>query len=108
MNIRIKKILFYQENTKLVFRKWLDSLNKNESIKVDNRLYRLLLGNFGDYKALGKELYELRINHLRVYFSIIDSEIVLLLGGGNKNTKKGQTRDIEKAREHLERFKQNG
>ena len=63
------------------------------------RLGRVQLGNFGDYKSLGDEVYELRIHFgpgYGVYFGIDGRNIVLLLLGGSKRT---QQRDIQKARE---------
>jgi putative addiction module killer protein len=66
---------------------------------------RVLLGNLGDYKSLGDGLYELRFNEgIRVYFSQIGQ--TLLLTGGNKNTKRDQSADIEKARGYLRNYRE--
>jgi putative addiction module killer protein len=62
-------------------------------------------GNFGDCKALGQGLYELRIDWepgFRVYYAIIGQARVLLLCGGDKRT---QPADIAKAHEYLTDYK---
>lgn len=58
-------------------------------------------GNFGDWKSLGGQLREHRIHAeggLRIYYSIQNDEIVLLLISGVKSS---QDRDIRIARERL-------
>ncbi len=68
--------------------------------RIDARLDRVRLGNFGDHKALGEGLFELRIHGgsgYRIYFATDREAIVLLLCGGGKNTQK---RDIAKAKRY--------
>ncbi len=63
------------------------------------RLLRLENGNFGDHKAVGEGVFELRIDcgpGYRVYFGLDGSEIVVLLGGGDKGS---QEADIRAAKE---------
>lgn len=58
------------------------------------------MGNLGDYRSVGKGVFELRIDYgsgYRVYFGQIGSTIVLLLLGGDKST---QERDIRQAKEY--------
>jgi len=44
------------------FTEWLHSLkNSTTRNRVLKRLERLYLGNFGDYKALGEGIYEMRL-----------------------------------------------
>lgn len=60
---------------------------------------RLQAGNFGDVKAVGEGVRELRINHgpgYRVYFVQRGDVLVILLCGGDKRT---QIRDIATARQ---------
>ena len=67
--------------------------------RVQMRIRRLSLGNFGDVKPVGEGVSELRIDYgpgYRVYFQQQGSRLVLLLAGGNKRT---QQADIEKARQ---------
>jgi putative addiction module killer protein len=64
------------------------------------RINRLRLGSFGDYKAVGDGVCELRIDYgpgYRVYFGRHGTEIVILLIGGDKRS---QDRDIETAKEY--------
>ncbi len=83
------------------FKKWLHKdvrakanvLNRITMIQVD--------GNFGDHRNLGGGLHELRIftgQGYRVYHTIRNKQVVLLLAGGIKNT---QQADIEKAKKIL-------
>lgn len=66
------------------------------------RIDRIQNGNFGDFKSLGDNLFELRFffgGGLRVYYTIRNHQIVLLLCGGSKSK---QSRDIEKARQMIQ------
>ena len=84
---------------KVPFSEWLDSLRDLKAkFKIDRRLDRVRTGNFGDYRAVGEGVYELRINYrpgYRVYFGQVEETIVLLLIGGDKST---QEQDIRKAK----------
>jgi putative addiction module killer protein len=56
------------------------------------------LGNFGDSKSVGGGVEELRIDFgpgYRVYFGRDGQSVVILLGGGSKQT---QSKDIQRAR----------
>ena len=84
------------------FAAWLENLKSRElRNRVLARLSRVENGNFGDAKSLGSGLSELRFffgSGLRVYFTIREGRIVLLLTGGDKST---QERDIERAKKIL-------
>jgi len=84
---------------KVPFSEWLDSLRDLKAkFKIERRLDRVGTGNFGDYRAVGEGVYELRINYgpgYRVYFGQVEETIVLLLIGGDKST---QEQDIRKAK----------
>lgn len=89
---------FITKNGKNPFRNWVDNL-KNIQIqaKIDIRIARLRLGNFGDTKPVGQGVYELKIHFgpgYRIYYGIEDEKIILLLCGGEK---KSQKNDIQKA-----------
>ena len=59
---------------------------------------RIASGNFGDHKALGGGVCELRIPKgpgLRVYYGLKGNELVVLIGGGDKKT---QSKDIARAK----------
>lgn len=67
--------------------------------RIDARIRRLSLGNFGDAKALGGGVSELRVDYgpgYRVYFARRGAAVFLLLCGGDKS---GQKADIARARE---------
>jgi putative addiction module killer protein len=84
------------------FAEWLYSLSdRNAAARVQIRLDRLRLGNFGDARSLGNGLSELRIDigpGYRVYFMVEGRSVVMLLCGGDKST---QQKDIRRAREYL-------
>ncbi len=68
-------------------------------MRIDARIRRLSLGNFGDVKPVGEGVSELRIDYgpgYRVYFARRGQTLVVLLAGGDKKT---QDRDIKKALE---------
>ncbi len=81
------------------YRKWFDKLkDRNARARIDIRLRRLSLGNFGDVKSVGEGILELRIDYgpgYRVYFTKKGDRLIVLLAGGDKTT---QTEDILKAK----------
>lgn len=82
------------------FAKWFAGLRDLVARKrINNRLTLLEGGHFGDVKALGDKVSELRIDHgpgYRLYFTRRGEALVLLLVGGDKGS---QDRDIAKAKE---------
>jgi putative addiction module killer protein len=91
-----------------LFSNWLRKLrNEQARARIQIRIRRLSLGNFGDVKPVGEGVSELRINYgsgYRVYLCQIGNLLVLLLVGG---TKKTQDEDIAKAKQ-LAKEAQNG
>jgi putative addiction module killer protein len=89
-----------------VFGEWFSRLTDLKArARVAIRIDRLAAGNFGDTKALGGGLHELRIDWgpgYRVYYGMIGKTCVLLLCGGDKRK---QAADIEKARELLRDYR---
>jgi putative addiction module killer protein len=79
---------------------WFNSLHDRQArVRVDARIRRLSLGNFGDVKPVGEGVSELRIDYgpgYRVYFTQRGQTLVVLLAGGDKKT---QDQDIKKALE---------
>ena len=90
-----------------IFSQWFAELgDARAKAKVRDRLDRLLHGNFGDCKALGGGLSEIRIDWgpgYRVYYAMIGEACVLLLCGGDKRK---QSFDIERARNYLQDYKE--
>lgn len=89
------------------FSVWLESLKDARTrYRIVTRLDRVELGNLGDHKALGGGMFELRLHFgpgYRVYCGEVDDQLVLLLAGGDKGT---QSRDIAKARQNWDDYKE--
>ncbi len=89
-----------------IFNKWLLKLKDIKGkVSIIRRIERMKKGNFGDYKGLGEEVSELRITvgaGYRVYYTVKDDEIIILLHGGDKSS---QNKDIEKAKELAKELK---
>ena len=89
------------------FRIWHSGVkDKKAQAKIDIRIARLRLGNFGDSKSLGQGVYELRIHFgpgYRIYYGLDGQKIVLLLCGGDKKT---QEKDIKKAKTFWKTYKE--
>jgi putative addiction module killer protein len=87
------------------FAEWFMSLrDRRAQSKIELRLRRMELGNWGDCKALGSGLYELRVDTgpgYRIYFGEVGATVVLLLCGGDKST---QDKDIKKAQLYWSRY----
>jgi putative addiction module killer protein len=81
-----------------VFDTWFESLaDKQTARRIQARIDRAEEGNFGDHKAVGEGVSEMRIHHRpgwRVYFTHLGLEVVILLAGGDKSS---QTKDIATA-----------
>jgi putative addiction module killer protein len=81
------------------FRAWLGGLKDLRSkAVVFNRLDRATKGNFGDTRALGGGLSEMRVDvgpGYRIYFTRRGERIYLLLVGGDKSA---QSKDIQRAK----------
>ena len=82
------------------FEKWLSKLkDRRTKAKVLVRLKRAEMGNLGDYKSVGELVSEMRIfegEGYRLYFTIRERVLVIMLAGGNKST---QQADIAKAQQ---------
>ena len=106
MQIHPKEILTYTTpNGRSPYRQWYTRIKDEKAqIAISNRIARLRTGNFGDFKRLGPNLYELRIHYgpgYRVYFGVFQNDIVILLCGG---TKRAQQRDITRAQNYWNDF----
>jgi putative addiction module killer protein len=63
-------------------------------MRIEARIRRLSLGNFGDVRPVGEGVSEMRIDYgpgYRVYFVQRGAALVVLLAGGDKRS---QDRDI--------------
>lgn len=91
------------------FAEWLRDLQDLQArARIQIRLDRLSLGNFGDCEPVGGGVIELRIDWgpgYRVYCARLGQMIVLLLCGGDKRTQK---KDIKRAKDYFEDYKDRG
>ena len=89
----------YEINTTNIFDKWLTGVKDTQHrARIISRFDHIQLGNFGDHKNLGGNLFELRFFFgpgFRTYYTIKGGKIIFLLCGGDKST---QSKDIKKAR----------
>ncbi len=89
------------------YQDWFMALRDVQSrARINMRIRRLSLGHFGDVKAIGFGVCELRIDcgpGYRLYFCRQSKQIVILLVGGDKSS---QTRDIEQAIALAKKFKE--
>lgn len=85
-------------HTTATFDDWFVELRDRMAQKrIQARIRRAELGNFGDCEAVGEGVSEMRIHYgpgYRVYFVQRGMEIVILLAGGDKST---QSQDIQTA-----------
>lgn len=99
---------YVTESGKDVIGEWLENLKDVRArARIQTRIARLAVGNFGDCKALREGILELRIDHgrgpgYRVYFARTGQSVVLLLCGGDKRK---QSADIERAVHFLRDYK---
>ena len=82
-----------------IFKQWLDNLKDLRArAKIQTRIKRLQMGNFGDVKPVGEGVSELRITEgkgYRVYLKNQNGVMVILLCAGDKAS---QENDIKKAK----------
>lgn len=78
---------------------WLAGLRDQQvKVRVQLRIDRAELGNYGDCEPVGEGVSEMRIHYgpgYRVYFVERGQTVTILLAGG---TKKSQSRDIKQAK----------
>ncbi len=82
-----------------IFSKWFNNLkDRRARARIQARIDRVEMGNFGDVAPVGEGISELRIFYgpgYRVYFVQRNSVVVILLSGGDKTSQKS---DIAKAK----------
>ncbi len=83
-----------------IFASWFAGLrDKQARARIQARVDRASIGNFGDCEPVGEGVSEMRIHYgpgYRVYFIQRGRELVILLAGGDKHT---QNKDIKTALE---------
>lgn len=88
-----------------LFSKWLHGLKDTKGkIAIARRVARAQGGNLGDVESVGGSVCEMRVDigpGYRVYYTIQDGNLIILLCGGDKSSQK---RDITKAKEIAKEF----
>ena len=104
--ITIRKVIMYKTEAGVEpVPEWIRSLDGVASRRVSGRINRFREGNLGDHKSLGGGLYESRIFFgpgYRLYYFLVNGEVVLLLCGGSKAK---QQKDIICARKYMDDYK---
>jgi putative addiction module killer protein len=102
------EVLIYKDRLgRQPYVEWLETLDWKIQERILARVARLGHGQFGDHKALGANLFELRLFFgpgYRVYFGEHHGNLVILLAGGDKSTQKG---DIRTAKKQWETYQQD-
>lgn len=92
--------LFVNKDGSIPFQKWMKSLKDQKAIeKIEVKIARVRAGNLGDCKAVGKGVFELRMDYglgYRIYFGQRGAQIILLTGG----VKKTQSKDVKTAQNY--------
>lgn len=93
----------YELHSTTGFNKWFSKIkDAGTRRKILARFARVENGKFGDFKKIYANLFELRFffgGGLRIYYTIRDSRIVLLLVGSDKSN---QQNDIQRAKRLLD------
>ena len=72
------------------FRDWLDALrDKRAQVRIAARLRLAEVGSLGDWRPVGEEVSEMRIDiglRYRLYFTRQARKLIVVLAGGDKST----------------------
>jgi putative addiction module killer protein len=87
------------------FQDWLDALKDlRAQVRIAARLRLAEAGNLGDWKPVGGDVSEMRVDFgpgYRLYFTRRESILIVMLAGGDKST---QARDIKRAQRILKQL----
>ena len=87
------------------FEEWLDELDdRRAQVRIAARLRQAEAGNLGDWKSVGAEISEMRVNFgpgYRLYFTRRGKILIVMLAGGDKSS---QAADIRRAKRILEQL----
>ena len=93
------KIVKYEVTTTLICTNWIKTGKEQMARKaILKRIDRVAAGTFGEYKAVGNGVSEMKVRlgkGYRVYYTIRGQVVVVLLCGGDKST---QSKDIALAK----------
>ncbi|HMC16966.1 MAG TPA: type II toxin-antitoxin system RelE/ParE family toxin [Albitalea sp.] len=92
----------YSLRQTLEFQRWLDALkDMRAQVRIVARLRLAEAGNLGDWKPVGGDVSEMRVDvgpGYRLYFTRKGNFLIVMLAGGGKST---QDRDIKRAQRIL-------
>ncbi len=92
-------ILNYVVQQTQSFSHWHSSVRDlRAKVAIARRIDRVAAGNWGDVKSVGEGVSELRVDvgaGYRVYFTVRNGVVVILLAGGDKSS---QVADIRRAK----------
>lgn len=105
----VRKAKFFKEDDgSEPVKDWLKEMKRKKKFvevqRINTRIGRAELGNFGDHRILEGAFGELKIDYgpgYRVYFGLEGEELIILLSGGTKNDQQG---DIDLAKSRWERY----
>ncbi len=87
------------------FEEWLDGLDdRRAQVRIAARLRHAEAGNLGDWKSVGGEISEMRVNFgpgYRLYFTRRGKLLIVMLAGGDKSS---QAADIRRAKRLLDQL----
>lgn len=88
------------------FREWLDALaDKRAQLRIAARLRLVEAGSLGDWKSVGGEVSELRVDAgpgYRLYFTRRGKILVIMLAGGDKSSQKRDIKLAQRIAQELE------
>ncbi len=89
-----------------IFTKWFNNLkDRRARARIQARIDRIEMGNFGDVAPVGQGVSELRIfcdPGYRVYFVQKNSVVVILISGGDKTSQQSDVAKAQKIVKQLE------
>ena len=102
MSIKVQE--YIREDASIPYKQWFDSLSAQAAAKVTVAKLRMELGNTSGIKwfdGMGEYVIDWGPGY-RIYLAKDGDTLIVLFGGG---TKRGQQRDIDKAKELLAEYK---
>ena len=100
----IKVEEYIREDASIPYKQWFDGLSSQAAAKVTVAKLRMELGNTSSIKwfdGMGEYVVDWGPGY-RIYLAKDGDKLIVLFGGG---TKRGQQRDIDKAKELLVEYK---
>jgi putative addiction module killer protein len=100
----IRVVEYIREDASIPYKQWFDSLTSQAAAKVTVAKLRIELGNTSSIKwfdGIGEYVIDWGPGY-RIYLAKDGDTLIVLFGGG---TKRGQQRDIDKAKKLLAEYK---